>query len=150
MRIFYSETKTLIVDDGRCDFATLSDERMVAPPPSRTERFVRGAWAATCWLCAAMLPVVCWLCPAVLVVVAAPFVLMFVALAVAGFLVLELALLLAAGVGLLGRGLDHAGRSAARNSRVITAGAELLAQLPRPRVASEPAKLPAIATVRAP
>lgn len=50
--------------------------------------------------------------------------------------------------GLLGRGLDSAGRAVARNSRVLTAGAEALARLPSPRLEREPKRLPAIAAVR--
>jgi len=146
--ICHHEYRELIVEDR--PHGELIDAPAQSPRPSRTERFVRGAWAAMCWLCPAILAATCWLCPVVLAVVAAPVVLLVVALVVLGFVVLELLLLVAACGGLLGRGLDHAGRAAARNSRVITASAELLAQLPRPRGASEPAKLPALATVRAP
>lgn len=128
MRITYREYKELTVDDW--PHAELIDTPVPAPRPSRTERFVRGAWGVTCWLV-----------PALFAVIAA-------LLVVVGFVVLELLLLIAAGGGLLGRGLDHAGRAAARNSRVITASAEVLAQLPRPRLEQKIVRVPAIVTVR--
>jgi hypothetical protein len=99
--------------------AVLGDERMTLPPQSHTDSAIRGAWAATCWLGSAMLAATCWLCPVVLTVVAAPVAVLLAALAVVGFLLLELLLLAAAAAGLLGRGLDHAGHAAARNSKVI-------------------------------
>lgn len=129
--------------------SVLCDECVPRAPKSWWQHAISWAWSVTCWLGPAVVALICWLCPIAIAVVAVPFVVAVVVLAVVGFALLELLLLVMAGVGLVGRGFDHAGRAAMRNSRVIAASAGVIAQLPPPRQRA-PEAIPAVASVRRP